>query len=150
MKDEVNGKIKLLYNFLFTNHTKKFTVKILFLAGYYRLAILLIPMKKLQKRFGEEGRESLPEDTYENQKTAFWIGERVERVCGKTSWESKCLVRALIAQKLLHEKNIHTTMYMGVNVEEQGLAAHAWLRCGTLDVTGGTGEGYAVVAKFYK
>lgn len=28
------------------------------------------------------------------------------------------------------------------------MIVHAWLRCGSFCVTGGTGEGYAMVAKF--
>ena len=28
------------------------------------------------------------------------------------------------------------------------MIAHAWLRCGQIYVTGGDGQGYAVVAKF--
>ena len=35
-------------------------------------------------------------------------------------------------------------------LEEEKMVAHAWLRCGEMYVTGGNGEGYAIVSKFYK
>ena len=37
---------------------------------------------------------------------------------------------------------------MGVGLEDGKMIAHAWLRCGLLYVTGGTGQGYSTVAKF--
>lgn len=143
---------KLLYNFLFTNKTKWLTIRVIVLSGYYRLITTMIPMKKLENRFGQRGMESPEEDSYEHVMAAYWIGNRVERVCKKTSWKSLCLVRALIAQKLLLEKGIHTTLYLGVRKETTGISAHAWLRCGKLYVTGGDGNssGHATVACFYK
>ena len=46
------------------------------------------------------------------------------------------------------EKGIASTIYLGVFKENGKLKAHAWLRCGQLYLTGGNGEGMAVVAKF--
>ena len=63
-------------------------------------------------------------------------------------WESKCLVRAMTARKLLKEAGIHSTLYLGVGKDEGKMIAHAWLRCGQMYVTGGNGSSYAMVAKF--
>ena len=41
-------------------------------------------------------------------------------------------------------------MYLGCGTEDDKMVAHAWLRCGEMYVTGGDGEGYAVVSKFYR
>lgn len=137
---------------MFTNKTKWLTIRVIVLSAFYRLKTTLIPMKKLENSFGQRGEESPEEDTYENVMSAYWIGNRVERVCKKTSWKSLCLVRALIAQKLLLEKGIHSTLYLGVRKETKGISAHAWLRCGKLYVTGGDGiaSGHVMVACFYK
>ena len=85
-------------------------------------------------------------DTYRYAKK---VGYCVNQICEKTSWESKCLVRALTAQTLLKKKGIHTTMYLGCKMEDGKMVAHAWIRCGKMYVTGGNGDGYAVVDKFY-
>jgi hypothetical protein len=139
---------KLFYNFIFTNRKKGLTLWILMLSAFYRLCILLIPMKYLSRGFGHKGQESEEEVSFEYRRIAFWIGERVERVCDKTPWQSKCLVKALIAQQLLKRKKIPTTLYLGMGKKEDSLTAHAWLRCGSVYVTGGDGSDYVMVAKF--
>ena len=73
----------------------------------------------------------------------------VDRICSKAPWESKCLVRALTAQKILKKKGIHSTMYLGCGLNDGKMVAHAWLRCGEMYVTGGNGSEYAIVDKFY-
>lgn len=51
----------------------------------------------------------------------------------------------------MSKKKIKTTLYLGCKPDENGkIDAHAWLRCGEVYVTGGNGEGYAVVAYFLK
>ena len=69
-------------------------------------------------------------------------------MCSRTAWESKCLVRALTAQRLLKKKGIPSTMYLGCKMEEGNMVAHAWLRVGKLYVTGGNGESYSKVDRF--
>ena len=46
------------------------------------------------------------------------------------------------------KRGVNTTLYLGVGKEDGNMVAHAWLRCGQLYVTGGNGNGYAMVAKF--
>ena len=63
-------------------------------------------------------------------------------------WKSECLVRALVARRMLLKRSFASTLYMGVRMENGELKAHAWLRCGDLYVTGGTGAGYTVTGMF--
>ena len=72
------------------------------------------------------------------------------KVCDKTPWESKCLVRALAAQRLLCRRGLSSTLYLGCGMEEGKMVAHAWLRFGEMYVTGGDGGGYTTVARFCK
>ena len=65
-----------------------------------------------------------------------------------TPWESLCLVQALTVQRMLKKRNISTTIYLGVNKNNNEMKAHAWIRCGRMYITGGNGSGYATVAKF--
>ncbi|CAH1206591.1 lasso peptide biosynthesis B2 protein [Paenibacillus sp. JJ-223] len=67
-------------------------------------------------------------------------------------WESRCLVMAIAAMKMLERRGIDSTLYMGTARDKQGrMAAHAWLRSGKLIVTGAdTMEQYTVVGVFGK
>lgn len=139
-----------IYNFLFTNRTKGQTIYILFFSAYYRLKILILPKTLLEKELGVQGKESPYDVDYEERKAAYWVGQRVERTCDKTLWESKCLVKAMIAQRMLSKKNIPTTLYLGVRTSKAEMLAHAWLRCGSVYVTGGDGGDNVVVGMYYK
>lgn len=141
---------RLCYNFIFTNKTRILTMRVILLSAWYRFKILAVPMAKLEKTFGTSGKESTLEEPIETLRTAHLVGRRVERVCDKTPWESACLVQALVAQRILRKKDIHTTLYLGVRTEDNAMHAHAWLRCGALAVTGGLGRQHAVVSTFYK
>ena len=118
-------------------------------SAYYRLRIWLVKPAKLQKHWGVRGEESPAADTLENYRYAYRVAYAVDRICTRTTWESKCLVRALSAQRLLKKKGIHSTLYLGCKVENEKMLAHAWLRVGTMYVTGGNGEEYAMVDKYY-
>jgi len=117
-------------------------------AAYYRLLIFMVPPKYLKPKWGLEGEESAEKEVIEIYCYAKKVSYAVNRICNKTAWESKCLVRALTAKKLLKMKGILSTMYLGCNVEDGNMTAHAWLRCGEMYVTGGDGKGYAIVDKF--
>lgn len=138
-----------LKNFITDNKFKAETLLSYWYSAVFRLQILLIKPKYLKKHWGEEGKESQEEEAHEIYVYAASVSRIVNRICTKTSWESKCLVRALTAQKLLKRKKIHSTMYLGCRLEEGKMVAHAWLRVGKMYVTGGNGADYAIVDKFY-
>ena len=140
--------IAKLYRFIKYNKYWGLTFKALFLSAFYRICILLVKPKKLQKYWGVEGEESAEEDTIEAYRYAYKVSYAVDRVCTRTSWESKCLVRALTAQHILKKKKISSTMYLGCKLEDGQMVAHAWLRVGKMYVTGGRGDGYSIVDKF--
>lgn len=118
--------------------------------GYARAFILFVPFNKLRKRMGKVKEESSEEVDINTYMEARNVSEVVSIVSRHTPWESKCLVQALTAQKLLKEKEISTTLYLGVKKDKNNnMLAHAWLRCGGYYVTGGANkDGYVVVAKF--
>ncbi len=137
-----------IWNYLRYNNEKWMSVKIYIYTMFYRACILALPKTWLERMMGVRGEESEPEESMEDLKQAKRVGIHVNRITEHTLWESKCLVRAMTARKLLKEKGIHTTLYLGVGKEDDKMVAHAWLRCGQMYVTGGNGEGYAMVAKF--
>ena len=139
---------KKILNFIRYNNHKSLSLQCWVYSAWYRFQILHMNTKKMKKRWGKEGVESPYEESMVNYKYAIKVSYCVNQICEKTSWESKCLVRALTAQKLLMKKRISSTLYLGCGMEGEKMIAHAWLRCGEAYVTGGNGEGYAVVDKF--
>lgn len=137
------------YRFVKYCKHKKMCFAALLYSAYYRLCILMVKPVRLHKRWGIQGQESPEEDTMENYRYAYKVAYAVDRICTRTTWESKCLVRALTAQKFLKRKGIHSTLYLGCGMEDGKMVAHAWLRCGKMYVTGGDGSKYAVVDKYY-
>lgn len=137
-----------LIHFFRYNTQKRLTVLAYLYSALYRFEIRFIKPKMLQKGWGIEGEESSRREAPWKYRYAANVSGVVNRICSKTAWESKCLVRALTAQKLLKQKGIGSTLYLGCGYAEDKMVAHAWLRCGELYVTGGDGAGYAVVDKF--
>ena len=138
-----------LIDFLKKNSQKRLTVYAYIYSAVFRFQILLIKPKYLQKHWGIEGMESPETEAPWKYRYAINVSKVVNRICSKTSWESKCLVRALTAQKLLKKKGISSTLYLGCGFDEGKMVAHAWLRCGEFYVTGGDGTDYSIVDKFY-
>ena len=118
--------------------------------GYFRAYILFKPFNKLKDKMGtikSESEMEIDEKTYNEVKK---ISQLVNRVSKYTFWDSKCLVQALTAQKLLTQKGICSTLYLGVCKNNEGkMIAHAWTRCGSFYVTGGLNRSmFTIVAKF--
>ena len=134
--------------FLTVNKHKGITVLVWLYTGWYRFLIRFIPMRYLRKHFGIEGEESSEVATLEQLRYAKMISGYVNQSTKYTPWESKCLVRALTAQRLLKRRKIDSTLYLGVGKDNDKMIAHAWLRCGGISVTGGDGSGYAIVARY--
>ena len=140
--------IKRIIDFMRYNGEKWMTITVYLYVAYYRLCLLLLPMTRIEKMMGIRGEESAAEETPENIRLAKLVGFHVNRVTQHLPLERKCFVRALTARKVLLKRGVNSTLSMGVTLENGKMAAHAWLRCGLLYVTGGTGEGYSMVAKF--
>ena len=144
--------IRLTYNFIFKSKQRRLTARIVFYAAVARFRVFFFPGNRLHRYLGEVGVETgtdIPE--MEQQKKIALVSRRVARVAERVPWESKCLVQAMVAQRLLREFCIESTLYLGVgrNKEDNDkMVAHAWLRSGPYYVCGGRGEGYATVAKF--
>ena len=141
---------RALVDFIRLNGEKKMTIAAYIYAAYYRFMIKFVPMSKIEKKMGTRGDESSRDVSVENYRIAKLVAFHVGRITRHTPWQSKCFVQALTAQKLLLNKGIESTLYMGVKHEDGVMKAHAWLRCGGLYVTGGTGDDFAQVAKFVK
>lgn len=121
-----------------------------FYMGIYRMCIKFIPFKKLNKYMGKLNEESTNCININNYRIAKQVGVAILTISRFTPWESKCLVQALTAQKMMKKRKISTTLYLGVKKDDENqLIAHAWIRCGTFYITGGAiRQKYSVVAKY--
>jgi hypothetical protein len=117
---------------------KLLLVEALCLTGIARILILTVPFHKLSSLLGKHMEESsidLNETEYEVIKRVSWA---VKVASKYTPWESKCLVQAATAQRMLKVRKISSTLYLGVKKDAQNkMEAHAWLRSGVIIITGG-------------
>ena len=148
-------KCLLIRTLEYTHDNKCFfmVLRAFFWSAVFRLELLMLKPKRMKKHWGIEKEESGYEEPDEHEGYVLKVARAVLCVCNNTKWESKCLVRALVAQKLLCKKKLETTLYLGVRQDENGaMLAHAWLRWGKGIVTGGDVDlkKYAVVSKFRK
>jgi hypothetical protein len=122
----------------------------LFWLGIARLVILMLPFRwvepALGKRMAESPTDALPQDPQQLKQVA-WAVNTMSRY---TPWQSKCLVQAMAAKRMLQSRKIVSTLYLGVTRSNpKPLEAHAWLRSGPVYVTGGEGhKHFTVVAMF--
>jgi len=80
------------------------------------------------------------------------IGRSVRAVAHRLPGTTTCLAQAIAGSALLSLRGIESTVTLGVardGTAPQGLAAHAWLRCGDELLTGGEGhERFVPVASY--
>jgi hypothetical protein len=142
--------MRRIYRFLRCNRHKKTALLIYLYSAWYRARILAGKSRTLLLKAGIRGEESPAQADAEQYRKAAVISGEIQRICSHTMWESKCLVQALTAGRLLRREGIPATMYLGVGRDEtEGMIAHAWIRCGEFYVTGGDGKGLAVVDRIY-
>jgi len=118
-----------------------------------RLTVVLLPFRVASRHLGTHMAETPGADepgaTQDLRRIAWAIGA----VARRTPWRSKCLEQAIAAKAMLRVRGLPNTMYVGVARPAEGgkvpLEAHAWLRCGSVHVTGGVRvERFAVTATF--
>ncbi|MDZ4940883.1 lasso peptide biosynthesis B2 protein [Clostridium perfringens] len=142
-------KVKTFFKIDF--ESKVIFCKAFILCGFYRFIILNISFSKVKKLLGEKGKESDFKIDIDHYKIVKKVGFIVKLASSHTPWESKCLVQAMTAQKILNDKGIKTTLYLGVAKEKNNMVAHSWLRYGQMFVTGGNGDlNYKRVGCFVK
>ena len=121
-----------------------------FFLGLARLIIIGLPFRWWSRILGQSGLEMASEVMVDQAilarvQWALKVGSRY------AWWVCNCLTRALAGKALLRRRGLRSTLYLGVTRTNtaNGLEAHAWLRCGSLVVTGGDeAESFQVLATF--
>ena len=110
-----------------------------------RAAVIFLPFRVVSRWLGVRmGETPAAVETSPRSRDVNWgIGAAACRV----PWRAKCLEQAIAAKMMLRRRGVHSTLYLGVTREP--MAAHAWVRVGGWNVTGGQDVSrYAVVASF--
>jgi hypothetical protein len=102
-----------------------------------RVAILIVPFRKLAPRLGTPMRES-PATTNETDRARLrQVAWAIGAISRRAPWRCKCLEQAFAANRMLRRRNIVSTLYFGIARPGGEVTAHAWVRSGDYYVTGG-------------
>ncbi|MFC0213215.1 lasso peptide biosynthesis B2 protein [Paenibacillus chartarius] len=96
-----------------------------------------MPFSRIAPSLGESMLETSQTADPSQVRTIIQISQAVRLMSRYTLWESKCLVMAMAAMKMLERRRIESTLYLGTGKDEAGkMIAHAWLRSGEFTLTG--------------
>jgi hypothetical protein len=122
------------------------------LLGAARLGVLILPFRRLAGSLGAHMKVADATIPPADLHLARMVGGAVRSAANYTPWESVCLPQAVAARWMLKRRRIPATLYLGVakDVTAPGtLAAHAWVSCGSVILTGAKGHRqYTVVSTF--
>lgn len=107
---------------------------------------------KVAPSLGRKAEET-PHDLDErHNRTLKHIRSAIAVMSRYTPWDSKCMIQAMAGMRMLERRSIPSTLYLGTARDEHGkLIAHAWLRSGSIYVSGyEVMNQFAVVEKFAK
>ena len=140
--------MRLLKTFLRMPLGQKLMIpRILVLMAYYKYQVHHRPFAVLAPKIGTLGFETT---VVTSPRSAWLVHELMESMFRHLRWKDSCLIRALTAKRILNSMGEKCTLYMGVAKKDgRPMAAHAWLRCGKLIVTGADSmAGFTVTAYF--
>lgn len=115
-----------------------------------RLAILLLPFKRIAPLLGRPMVESPLEDHAIDTVLLEAISWAAQTAGNHMPWGNKCLAQAMAGKAMLRRRGMRSTLYLGVARDGmQLMKAHAWLRCGGKILSGHRKmSGFTVVASF--
>ena len=108
--------------------------------GIAKLLLLLIPFRWVAPFLGRHMAVSPAMIDQDSRDCKECISLAVQRATRYLPWECKCLVQAMAGKAMLKCRGIKSTLYLGVAKDnDQNLTSHAWLRSGTMVITGAQG-----------
>jgi hypothetical protein len=127
---------------------KKLLFNVIITSIWIKIIVLFFPLRWYAKILGIEHAVS-SEDSINTDHIVFKISQAMIRCRKLLPWNPNCLVEAITVKIILNHRGITSTLYLGVTKENGNMKAHAWLRCGTIYVTGKRGMGkFMVVSTF--
>jgi Transglutaminase-like superfamily len=128
--------------------TKRLLFEVYLNLGWARI-LKALPFSKVAPSLGEYMSETAYTSD-DHTVVLKQISSAIKIMSKYTFWESQCLVKAMAAMNMLKRRNIENTLYLGTGKDENGkLIAHAWLRSGSVYLTGSEGmERFTIVGTF--
>jgi hypothetical protein len=142
--------MQIVRKFFRLAHTDKYLLFEAVLTSFaVKLVITLLPMRWYARYLGVQ-HAVVPENDREGDKhMIFKISQAIVRCRKAIIWHNRCLVEAITAKRMLKIRGLNSTLYLGVNKENNKMIAHAWLRCGSIIVSGKQGmQKFVVVSTF--
>jgi len=115
-----------------------------------RLATWRVPFRRIAPYLGRHMGHTPASLSPEPVNLFRQVRWAVQTAARYAPWRCLCLEQAMTAKALLHRRGMQSTLYLGVARDETGeLKAHAWLRCGSVILTGARDmKQYTVVSSF--
>ena len=115
-----------------------------------RASALLLPFKAMAPFLGAHMKKAPREISRGSLESAAVISISVKTMARHLPWNSRCLVQAVAAKKMLDRRQIPSTLFLGVaRASDQEMSAHAWLKSGDYILTGNLNlERFVVVSTF--
>ncbi|WP_406946315.1 lasso peptide biosynthesis B2 protein [Halobacillus sp. SY10] len=140
---------KLMTFLTLSMESKRLLLESFFYLGWARIQKRR-PFSNLAPSLGKHMQETGVDDECTDRRIVAKVSQAIQIMSKYTFWESRCLVQALAAKKMLEKREVGNTLYFGTAKEDNGeMVAHAWLRSGPYIVTGAKGmERFTVVSTF--
>jgi type IV secretory pathway ATPase VirB11/archaellum biosynthesis ATPase len=126
-------------------------IEAFFYLGWARF-LKTLPFSKIAPSLGQQLKETTYDNNLIHVPTVKNVSNAIKIMSKYTFWESKCLVKAIAGMRMLERRRIDSTLYLGTMRDENGqMIAHAWLRSGSIYISGSEGMSkFTVVGKFAK
>lgn len=114
-----------------------------------KVMILLFPLRWYKNMLGVQNKNRDFAPDLITMHVISLVSRAIARSRKIIPWKNQCLTEAIAAKLLLRRRGVVSTLYLGVNRDNNKMTAHAWLCCGKLFVTGKRGmEKFTVVSSF--
>lgn len=128
---------------------KLFFIEVTFLLVVIKGMIVLLPFRMYRKMLGIQNENFVAKPVSNSTNIIFSVARAIVRSRKVLPWKSLCLTEAIVAKILLRRRGVASTLFLGVNKENNSMTAHAWLCCGEIFVVGKKGvEKFKVVSTF--
>jgi hypothetical protein len=114
------------------------------------ILVRIIPLRWFSSLLGEFKKEIDTELKATDLIKITSVNKSIKRLKRILPWRVKCFEEAIAAKKVLEKYKIKSTLYLGVDKNEnKQLIAHAWLNNGDFNITGGNVATKFKVVGFY-
>lgn len=99
--------------------------------------LVAVPFAKVAPSLGIHMEETSTSELQRDIPALIQVYDIIRVMSRHTFWDSKCLVKAIAAMKMLERRGVESTLYLGTARDEhRNMIAHAWLRSGPYYITG--------------